>query len=107
MQDERPKNFIERLPPIIEREEEDISHLDPEMVEILYPNRADKTFTVTIVFGPPAPGGDDVDGAAEEYESAVAIAKASPTSSVSTSRVTSARGSLNAAIIASRSLIRV
>lgn len=77
MQDERPKNFIERLPPIIEREEDDISHLDPEMVEILYPNRADKSFTVTVVFGPPAPGGDDVDAVNEEYETAVAIAKKS------------------------------
>ena len=35
MTDERPKNFIERLPAIIDREEDDISHLDPEMVAIL------------------------------------------------------------------------
>jgi len=83
MQDERPKNFIERLPPIIEREELEISHLDPEMVEILYPNRADKTFTVTIVFGPPlsarddAAGGEHENSVNEDYESAVAIAKKS------------------------------
>ena len=51
MTDERPKNFIERLPPIIEREEEDVSHLDPEMLAILYPDRADKSFNVTVVFG--------------------------------------------------------
>ena len=75
---ERPKNFIERLPPIIDREEEDISHLDTEMVEILYPNRADKTFTVTIVFSAPAAAGDDVDGARAEYERALAFAKKSP-----------------------------
>lgn len=77
MTDERPKNFIERLSPIIEREEEDISHLDSEMVEILYPNRADKTFTVTIVFGPPPPAGDDTDQVEKDYESAVATARKS------------------------------
>jgi len=76
MTDERPKNFIERLPAIIDREEEDIRHLDPEMVEILYPNRADKTFNVTIVFGPPPPAGDD-SATMEEYERAVAIARKS------------------------------
>ena len=75
------KNFIERLPAIIEREEEDITHLDPQMVEILYPNRADKTFNVTIVFGPPPPAGDD-SGAietetADDYARAVAIARKS------------------------------
>lgn len=74
MPEERAKNFIERLPPIIEREEEDISHLDPEMIEILYPNRADKTFTVTVVFGPPSSDGD---GADANYERAVAMAKKS------------------------------
>jgi hypothetical protein len=77
MTDERPKNFIERLPAIIDREEEDISHLDPEMVAILYPDRADKTFNVTIVFGPPPPGGDDPGAMEKEYESAVAIARKS------------------------------
>ena len=77
MTDERPKNFIERLPAIIDREEEDIRHLDPEMVEILYPNRADKTFNVTIVFGPPPPGGDDPATMEKEYERAVAIARKS------------------------------
>ena len=75
MTDERPKNFIERLSPIIEREEEDISHFDPEMVEILYPNRADKTFTITIVFGPPPPAGDDKDRVEKDYEHAVATAR--------------------------------
>lgn len=82
MTDERPKNFIERLPAIIDREEEDVSHLDPEMVAILYPNRADKTFNVTIVFGPPPPAGDDPntmekDTIEKEYERAVAIARKS------------------------------
>jgi len=77
MIDERPKNFIERLPAIIDREEDDISHLDAEMVAILYPDRADKAFNVTIVFGPPPPAGDDPDAMEKEYESAVAMARKS------------------------------
>jgi len=52
MAQERAKNYIERLPEIIERPEKDISHLDPRMIEILYPDRAPREFTVTIVFGP-------------------------------------------------------
>ena len=48
MSAERPKNFIERLPEIVDREEKDVSHLDVEMLDILYPDKADKTFTVTV-----------------------------------------------------------
>jgi len=73
------KNFIERLPAIIEREEEDITHLDSRMVEILYPDRADKTFHVTIVFGPPPTAGDDSGGIeiTKDYERAVNLARKS------------------------------
>jgi hypothetical protein len=81
MDENRPQNFIERLPGIIEREEEDISHLDPEMVSILYPARASKELTVSVVFGPPprTPGGD---GARREelektYQRALQIAERS------------------------------
>lgn len=82
MPSERALNYIERLPEIIEREEKDISHLDPEMVEILYPSRASNEFTVTLVFGPPAPGREtngnaDADTRAV-YERAVAIAEKAP-----------------------------
>ena len=79
MTDERPKNFIERLPAIMDREEEDISHLDPEMLAILYPDRADKTFNVTVVFGPPPTASDDADSEARQsqYDRAVASAKKS------------------------------
>lgn len=52
MAGERAKNYIERLPEIIERREKDISHLDPRMIEILYPERASREFTITVVFGP-------------------------------------------------------
>lgn len=75
MTDERPKNFIERLPAIMEREEEDVSHLDPEMLAILYPDRADKTFNVTVVFGPAPPAVDDSDTRQSQYDRAVAAAK--------------------------------
>lgn len=78
MTEERPKNFIERLPAIIEREERDISHLDPEMVEILYPDRADKSFHVTVVFGPPPRSDEgDRDATGGDHERAVALAKRS------------------------------
>ena len=66
---ERARNYIERLPEIIEREEKDVSHLDPDMLEILYPERASKEFTVTLVFGPPP------DGAADTYDNAVMLAR--------------------------------
>jgi hypothetical protein len=72
MTENRPQNYIERLPPIIDREEEDVSHLDPEMLEILYPARASKELTVTVVFGPPAADGE---GNRERYERAVALAE--------------------------------
>jgi hypothetical protein len=72
MTENRPQNYIERLPAIIDREEEDVSHLDPEMLEILYPARAPKEFTLTVVFGPPAA---DDEGNRERYERAVAIAE--------------------------------
>ncbi len=70
------KNFIERLPEIIDREEEDISNLDPEMVEILYPSRAPKEFTITIGFGPPA--GGEMDTNVENYDRAVGLAEKAP-----------------------------
>lgn len=66
MNEGRAKNFIERLSPIIEKQEKDISHLDPRMVEILYPERAPRDFTVTVVFGP----SDE-----PSYSEAVAIAE--------------------------------
>ena len=52
MAEDRAKNYIERLPEIIKRREEDISHLDPQMVEILYPDAAPRDFSLTVVFGP-------------------------------------------------------
>ena len=75
MPDERPKNFIERLPEIIDREESEISHLDPEMIEILYPDRADQSFHVTLVFGPPPEAESDSNDTSGSYEIAVSVAQ--------------------------------
>ncbi|HEY7820436.1 MAG TPA: hypothetical protein VIG29_19585, partial [Vicinamibacteria bacterium] len=72
MPENRPRNYIERLPEIIEREEENVSHLDPEMLEILYPARASKEFTLSVVFGPPQHGEET-----ERYQRAVALAERS------------------------------
>jgi hypothetical protein len=73
MTENRPRNYIERLPEIIEREEKDLSHLDPEMLEILYPARAPKEFTLSVVFGPPP---DDAGEASRErYQRAIALAE--------------------------------
>ena len=69
MAEELAKNYIERLPEIIERPEKDISHLDPRLLEILYPDRAPREFTVTVVFGP----SDD-----PAYAEAVALAERAP-----------------------------
>ena len=72
MPENRPRNYIERLPEIIEREEGDVSHLDPEMLEILYPARVGKEFTVSVVFGPPTNSEER-----ERYRRAVEIAERS------------------------------
>jgi hypothetical protein len=80
MPDPRARNYIERLPEIIPREEQDVSHLDPEMLEILYPERASKEFTLTVLFGPPVSNDGAEPGheaAREKYERAVAIAERS------------------------------
>ena len=74
MPENRPRNYIERLPEILSREEGDVSHLDPEMLEILYPARAGKEFTLSVVFGPPADEGDEK---GERYGRAIAIAEKS------------------------------
>lgn len=53
MVEDRARNYIERLPEIIARKEDDLSHLDPQMIEILYPERASKEFALTLIFSPP------------------------------------------------------
>jgi hypothetical protein len=47
---ERAKDFADRLPPIVPKEETDLSHLDEEMRELLYPSREPKPFRMGVVF---------------------------------------------------------
>jgi hypothetical protein len=47
---ERAKTFADRLPPVVPREDEDISHLGDEMADILYPGRRPRPFRITIEF---------------------------------------------------------
>ena len=46
----RAKTFADRLPPIVPREEEDISHLGDDMADILYPGRRPRPFRITVEF---------------------------------------------------------
>jgi hypothetical protein len=58
MAEEEPLSFADRLPPIVSREEADISHLSDEMAEVLYPGRRRRPFRMGVVFEePPGPEG--------------------------------------------------
>ena len=46
----RPKSFADRLPPIVPREESDISHLSDEMADVLYPGRRPRPFRMGLAF---------------------------------------------------------
>ena len=65
----KAKTFADRLPPVVPREEDDISHLSDEMVDILYPGRRPRPFRMGLVF-------DSFDG--PDYARAVALARVSP-----------------------------
>jgi len=75
MPENRPRNYIERLPEILSREEDSVSHLDPEMLEILYPARAGNELTLSVVFGPPP--ADEGNENRERYQRAISIAEKS------------------------------
>jgi hypothetical protein len=49
---ERAKTFADRLPPLVPKEETDISHLSDEMADILYPGRRPRPFRVAVEFDP-------------------------------------------------------
>lgn len=66
---ERAKTFADRLPPVVPKEEEDISQLSDEMADILYPGRRPRPFRMGIAF-------DAFDGPG--YERAVELARRSP-----------------------------
>jgi len=66
---ERAKTFANRLPPVVPKEEDDISQLSDEMADILYPGRRPRPFRMGIAF-------DAFDGPG--YERAVELARRSP-----------------------------
>ena len=58
MAEEEPQTFVDRLPPVVPREEADISHLSDEMADVLYPGRRARPFRMGLVVEAPAgPGG--------------------------------------------------
>ncbi len=66
---ERPPDFAARLPPVVPKEETDISHLSDEMAELLYPGRRPRPFRIGVRFTRfEGPG----------YERALALARQSP-----------------------------
>ena len=66
---ERAKTYADRLPPVVPREEEDISHLGDEMADILYPGRRTRPFRIAVAF-------DAFEG--DDHARAVALARRSP-----------------------------
>lgn len=50
MSRERAKSYADRLPPLVPREEDDISHLSDEMADLLYPGRRPRPPRVGFVF---------------------------------------------------------
>jgi hypothetical protein len=67
MSKEQPRNYAERLPPVVSRQESDISHLSDDMAELLYPGWRPRPFRVSVAF-------DAVEGPVGER--AVALARA-------------------------------
>ncbi len=66
---ERPPDFADRLPPVVPKEETDISHLSDEMAELLYPGRRPRPFRMGVRFRRfEGPG----------FERALALARQSP-----------------------------
>jgi len=59
MDAEEPRSFADRLPPVVPREEADISHLSDEMADVLYPGRRPRPFRLGLVFlDRPGPEGE-------------------------------------------------
>ncbi|HET7292889.1 MAG TPA: hypothetical protein VFM88_10725 [Vicinamibacteria bacterium] len=69
MSRERAKTFADRLPDVVPRVEEDISHLSDEMADLLYPGRRPRPLRMGVVFDA---------FAGEGYPRAVELAKRSP-----------------------------
>ncbi|HVR70305.1 MAG TPA: hypothetical protein VMT87_05605 [Vicinamibacteria bacterium] len=76
---ERAKTFADRLPPVLAGDEEDISQLPDEMVDILYPGRRVRPFRMGVTFAA-------FDG--PDYARALDLARRSPQYSQTTTRTT-------------------
>jgi hypothetical protein len=50
MSRERARSYADRLPPLVPRAEADISHLDDEMADLLYPGRRKHPFRMGLRF---------------------------------------------------------
>jgi hypothetical protein len=50
MSRERVPTYADRLPPVVPPVEDDIAGMSDELVEILYPGRRQKPFTLSVVF---------------------------------------------------------
>jgi hypothetical protein len=69
MRRERPPDFADRLPRVVPRAEDDISHLSDEMADLLYPGRRPRPFRLGLSFEAfEGPG----------YEKALGLARLSP-----------------------------
>jgi hypothetical protein len=66
---ERAQTFADRLPPLVPKQEDDISHLSDEMADVLYPGRRSRPFRMGVAFD--AFGGPD-------YERACELARRAP-----------------------------
>ncbi len=69
MRRERPQDFADRLPRVVPRDEEDVSHLSEEMVDLLYPGRRPRPFRLGLSF-------EAFEG--PSYATAVDLARLSP-----------------------------
>jgi hypothetical protein len=69
MRGERPPDFADRLPRVVPRAEEDISHLSDEMADLLYPGRRPRPFRMGLTF-------EEFEGPG--YDRALALARQSP-----------------------------
>ena len=69
MSRERAKTFADRLPPVVPKWEDDISHLDDGLADVLYPGRRQRPFRMGVTFD--AFGGHN-------YPRALDLAKRSP-----------------------------
>ena len=69
MSRERAQTYADRLPPLVPRQEDDISHLSDEMADVLYPGRRPRPFRMGVAF-------DAFTG--PDYERACELARRSP-----------------------------